>query len=97
VGIAVLFCGIGIAFAPLVFGWLPFGLDAMMAATILRTDRWHAGATLMREANPILWNQLVINDGLMLANEDAVATCRAAAAKTGKAQTCKIIVKPVGH
>jgi hypothetical protein len=57
----------------------------MMAAAILRTDRWQAGMALMQEASPNDWHQLIADSDLGWAHREAAAEPQVAADKGHKA------------
>jgi hypothetical protein len=82
----------GLLLSPLVASALPFGLNGQVAALILREDRWHAGAALMRAASPETWSELAAATQLARANDAKLGSCRAAASKAGKDQRCTITV-----
>lgn len=89
IGVAV-----GLVLSPLIAGFLPFGLNTRVAALVMRDDRRAAGEALMRAGNPAGWAQLDADTHLVSDNREAVDACRAALAKTGKAQRCFVIVTP---
>ncbi len=63
-----------------------------MAAATLRLDRWGAGGQIMRSVDPASWNELAAGAALERANRAKLAACRAAVARSGRAQTCLIAV-----
>jgi hypothetical protein len=63
-----------------------------MAAATLRLDRWEAGARLMRSADPASWDGLIAASGLERENHVQLEACRKAALKTGKPQTCPLVL-----
>lgn len=63
-----------------------------MAATIMRADRWNAGAALMQAQSPQAWRGLMDAGKLMADNSAALGTCRDAAAKSKKEQHCILVV-----
>ena len=65
-----------------------------MAAATLRLDRWHAGAQLMRTADPASWNGLAAASELWRENAGALEGCIKLVAGTGKPQRCSVTVKP---
>jgi hypothetical protein len=65
-----------------------------MAAATLRLDRWEAGARLMQNANPQSWFQLVESSSLERENNAKLTACRSAMLKTGRPQTCLVILNP---
>jgi Family of unknown function (DUF6118) len=83
---------VGLIVSPFFGRLLPFGLDGRMAATIMGTDRWNAGAALMSAQSPEAWRDLEAAAALLLPNKAALAACRDAAAKTKKEQHCIIVV-----
>jgi hypothetical protein len=72
-------------------GW---NVPERMAAATLRLDRWNAGVRLMQSASPRAWRQIVEASQLDETSRQALAACRATAAKTRKMQRCAVIVKP---
>jgi hypothetical protein len=64
-----------------------------MAAATLHLDTWAAGEQLMRTADPALWSDLVVGSKLERANHDKLEACRRAGSKTGRPQTCSIILE----
>jgi hypothetical protein len=83
---------IGLILSPLVATILPFGLNTRVAALIMREDRWAAGADLMKAGNPARWARLSADAQLVSDNREVLDACRAAAARTGKAQRCTMPV-----
>ena len=83
---------VGLLISPLFARLLPFGLDGWVAAFILHTDRWNAGAALMQAQNPEAWRVLMGTGKLSTNNSEALGACRDAAAKTKKEQPCTIVV-----
>ena len=73
---------------------MPFGLNTRIAALVMRDDRWAAGEALMRAGNPAGRAQLDADTRLVSDNREAVDACRAALAKTGKAQRCVVNLAP---
>lgn len=71
---------------------LPGPVDLVVAATAMSSDRWDAGSSLMQSASPAGWRDLADASRLARANTEALSTCRAAAAKAGKPQSCSIMV-----
>jgi hypothetical protein len=63
-----------------------------MAAATLNLDHWDAGARLMRMADPASWNDLVAGSRLERVNHDKLEACRKAWMRTGRPQTCSIIL-----
>jgi hypothetical protein len=84
----------GLLLSPLIAGRLPFGLNTRVAALVMWEDRWTAGGELMRDANPQAWNRFVADSQLDIANQDALAACRADLARSGKAQRCTVTLRP---
>lgn len=85
---------VGLALSPMVASVLPFGLNTRVAALVMREDRWTAGGDLMRAANPQGWDQLAADTALLSENRETVAACRAALARSGKAQRCSFTLNP---
>jgi hypothetical protein len=85
---------VGLILSPFIAAGLPFGLNGRVAALVMWKDRWAAGSDLMRAANPPGWSGLVAETQLVSENQQAVDACRAAAARTGKAQRCPVMVAP---
>ena len=85
---------IGLLLSPLVAGLLPFGLNTRVAALVMRADRGTAGGELMRATNPQSWDRFVADSQLASDNREAIDACRAAAARSGKAQHCTVTLAP---
>lgn len=85
---------VGLVLSPIVAGLLPLGLNARVAALVMREDRWTAGAELMRAGNPAEWARLNADAQLVSDNRQAVDACRAAAAERGKVQHCQVVLSP---
>jgi len=85
---------VGLVLSPLIAGVLPFGLNARVAALVMRADRWTAGGALMRASNPQGWDRFVADGQLVSDNRDAIDACRAAAARGGKNQHCTVTLAP---
>lgn len=83
---------VGLLLSPIIAGLLPFGLNARVAALVMREDRWTAGAALMRAGNPAGWAQLSGDTQLVSDNRQAFDACRAAAARTGKPEHCQVVL-----
>lgn len=86
-------CVIGFMAFPFVIRALPFGINADIAATIMKADQWDAGIALMKSGNPAGWAQLVADADLVSANRDKIVACRNAAAKEKKDERCTITVR----
>lgn len=87
---------IGFAAFPFVSRTLPFGMNADIAAVLMKADRWDAGIALMKAANPDGWAQLVADANLANANRDKIVACQTAAAKAKKEEHCIITVQADG-
>ena len=85
---------LGLLLSPIVAGFFPFGLNARVAALVMREDRWTAGGDLMRTANPQAWARLSQDAELLKDNQDAMDVCRAALARTGESQHCVVTLTP---
>jgi Family of unknown function (DUF6118) len=83
---------VGLLLSPFLARLLPFGLDMSVAASIVGTDRWNAGISLMKSTNPAAWETLAAEMNLAQANHAVLSTCRATAAKAKKDQRCTIVV-----
>ncbi|MDB5580649.1 MAG: hypothetical protein JWR80_5825 [Bradyrhizobium sp.] len=64
-----------------------------MAAATLNLDRWNAGMRMMVGAGPQEWAKIVAMSAFEDDNRAALEACRQAAAKSGKAQACKVVVR----
>jgi hypothetical protein len=84
----------GLVLSPIIASVLPLGLNARVAALVMRDNRWSAGIALMQAYNRSAWAR--VNDDVQLVsdNRQAVDACRAASARTGKAQRCAVMVAP---
>ncbi len=85
---------VGLVFGPLAARVLPFGLDTRVAAFVIGADRWTAGSELMHAANPAGWRLLLEDSRLVSANRETVEDCRAAMARSGKEQSCRLLIAP---
>lgn len=85
---------VGLVLSPLVASVLPFGLNARVAALVMRADRWAAGEELMRAGNPAGWTRLDGDTQLISDNRETIDACRAAAARSGKTQHCTVTLAP---
>jgi hypothetical protein len=65
-----------------------------MATATLHMDMWDAGGRLMQAANPEAWEKVVAADRIARDNAVAVDSCAQAAVKAGKAEPCKVLVRP---
>jgi hypothetical protein len=83
---------VGLLVSPFVAGVLPFGGDSAVAAVIMKADRWNAGIALMQAGSPDGWRGVAGASDLVRVNQEALAACREAAAKTKKEQRCTITV-----
>jgi hypothetical protein len=86
--------GAGLLLTLIIASILPFPLNTRVAALVMREDRWKAGAELMQAANLSGWNRVAADTHFVSDNQDALDSCRATAAKTGKAQHCAVTVAP---
>lgn len=71
---------------------LPGPVEMSVAATVLNSDRWRAGAALMQSGSAGGWQAIVDASSLVKANREVLSGCREAAAKAGKEQRCTIDV-----
>jgi hypothetical protein len=85
---------LGVLIAPMCARFLPFGWDGHVAALIMNADRWGAGTALMQAGNPEAWRGLMDDFNLVKSNQEALAACHDAAAKSKKEQHCSIVVSP---
>jgi hypothetical protein len=83
---------VGLLVSPFLAGVLPFGGDSAVAAVIMRADRWNAGIALMQVGSPDGWRGVAEASDLVRVNQEALATCREAAARVKKEQRCTITV-----
>ena len=87
---------VGLILSPFLAAMLPFGLNARVAALVMRDDRWAAGETLMQASDPESWNGMVAAANLVGSNRAAIDKCSMAAAKSKHDERCTIIVKVAG-
>ena len=73
---------------------LPFGLDGVIAATIMKAGRWNADASRMQAGDPDGWRKIQSAAEFKHANQGALDACRKAAQKTKKMQRCEFTVQP---
>jgi hypothetical protein len=85
---------VGLVLSPLIASGLPFGLNARVAALVMREDRWGAGIDLMRTGDPTGWARLAADTQFVSDNREAVDACRAALTRTGKTQHCVVTLVP---
>src|SRR5690606_18713836 len=71
---------------------LPFAVDTHVAAIVIGQDRWNAGVTMMRAADPEIWRGVVNASQLMRDNAEVIGQCAEAARTAGEAQSCTISV-----
>ncbi|QFT29554.1 hypothetical protein FIV00_03600 [Labrenzia sp. THAF82] len=71
---------------------LPDTLAARASAFFMHDTRWNAGFALMSAEDPVGAQFMNAASQLVYDNHDTVEKCRAAAAKTGRDQTCTIVV-----
>ena len=73
---------------------LPAGwrVPEKMAAAIMGESSWDAGARMMQSASPEDWARVVAAWQIEKANLQPLSTCRAASARTGRAQRCSVVV-----
>ena len=64
-----------------------------MAAATLKQDRWTAGGQMMHGVSPQDWARIVEMSQFERDNRDVLEACRQAAAKAGKAQSCRVAVR----
>jgi len=83
---------VGLLVSPFVAAVLPFGGDSFVAAFIMKADRWNAGMALMQAGSPDGWRGVADASNLVRVNQEALAACREAVAKTKKEQRCIITV-----
>lgn len=72
---------------------LPFAADTHVASLVMGQDRWNAGGTMMRAADPEGWRGVVDSSQLVRDNAEAIAQCAEAARAAGEDQRCRITVK----
>lgn len=72
---------------------LPFAAGTHVAAIVMSQDRWNAGVTMMREADPEGWRGVVDSSQLVRDNAEAIGQCVEAARTVGEDQRCSITVK----
>ena len=81
----------GLLLAPLLASVLPFGLNSRVAALVMKANRWNAGMVLMKAEDPEGWRDMADAAELVRVNQEALKTCRQAAAKAKKDQRCAIV------
>lgn len=92
VGAAALF--IGLVTAPIAASVLPpLPRSGIARVAMGEPSRWAAGQAMMKISDQPSWARIVEADTLVEANAKAIAACKAEAAKTGKPQDCRIVVK----
>jgi hypothetical protein len=84
---------VGLAASLPIASFMPFGLNNVIAAHIVGGEKWDAGATLLNDADPGRWAQIVADTNLVDANRDKITDCQKEAAKAKKDERCIISVK----
>ena len=84
---------VGIFLILLLPRFLPFSADTHVAATVIGQDRWNAGVTMMRVADPRSWRGVADSSQLVRDNAEAIGQCAEAARTAGSDQQCTITVK----
>jgi hypothetical protein len=69
---------LGLLASPVFARLLPFGLDGQVAAFIMQTDRWNAGAALMKAQSPDAWRDLESAAQLLTPHSERFIECRRA-------------------
>jgi hypothetical protein len=72
---------------------MPFGLNNLIAAHIVGSEKWDARIALLNGADPNRWAQIVADSNLIEANRDKVTACQKAAAAAKKDERCTITVQ----
>lgn len=75
---------------------LPLEVRTHVAAAMVGTSRWEAGAVLMQAERPDAWDTIVQSEKIREKNSQALGRCRELARKRGEAQKCAMIVEPEG-
>lgn len=73
---------------------LPLEVRTNVAAALVGTGRWEAGAVLMQAERPEAWAEIVEGEKLRDKNDQVLGRCRELARKRGVAQKCNIVVEP---
>ena len=76
---------------------LPLSIDTHIAAAVIGEDRWNAGTTLMRAADPDGWRSVVDASQVVRDNAEALSQCAQAARAAGGSQQCTINVRVPGQ
>ncbi|KAB0564656.1 MULTISPECIES: DUF6118 family protein [Hyphomicrobiales] len=84
---------VGIFLILLLPRFLPFSADSHVAALVIGQDRWNAGVTMMRVADPRSWRSVADSSQLVRGNAEAIGQCAEAARMADVDQRCTIIVK----
>jgi len=63
-----------------------------MAAHVMRLDRWSAGERLLATADPDHWRAIVLGNGIVQDNQEAIAVCLRQMWKAGKTVQCRVRV-----
>ncbi len=71
---------------------LPFAADTHVASLVMGQDRWNAGVTMMRAADPEGWRSVVDSSQLVRDNAEAISQCAEVARAAGEDQRCTITV-----
>ncbi len=66
---------VGIFLILLLPRFLPFSADTHVAATVIGQDRWNAGVTMMRVADPLSWRGVADSSQLVRDNAEAIGQC----------------------
>lgn len=73
---------------------LALEVRTQVAAALVGTGRWEAGAVLMQAERPEAWAEIVQGEILRERNSQAIGRCRELARKRVAAQKCNIVVEP---
>ncbi|ADU13137.1 DUF6118 family protein [Asticcacaulis excentricus] len=84
----------GVLLVLFILGLLPLEVRTNVAAALVGTGRWEAGAVLMQAERPEAWAEIVQGEKLREQNRKALGRCRELARKRGVAQKCNIVVEP---
>ena len=87
----------GIVLALFIPNMLPGQLDTRVAGFVMGQDRWNAGVTMMRVADPEGWRGVVDSSQLVRDNAETIGQCAEAARAAGEDQRCTITVAAPGR
>lgn len=93
IAIPVLVFALTLFASPILLGWLPFGWSSDVAAIVMGEDRWDAGWSLLRAADPAGWERSVDAWNLVNKNFAQFEKCIKYKANSLKTKNCIVTLK----